>query len=347
MSRKTPYQTPYKKRVHLWRVFVGFVVVVTIGQVGLLYHYNSLLKSQETATAIQLHKKVTDVSANATSSAEKQAQQKLLELQQQYKGVTVSPDGRYATYLESVQPGATNTVHVMDLQSGQDVSEATNLYPVQSLTWLGDEEVFVGEQKAPGDLELNTFYIANGNQANQTAALVPEFTALSADAAITRVAYSQQTNDVFVLISTSSSSAIYHIGTMEHIQSVPFQDGYVKNIAVSETSHRLYVEALNNGHWNVYVLTQSSSASPDAQQYETTTQLVASNSALITVIQDELYYGSVDQNGLVTAVYKQSEGGVPTLVKTLSTPTLASDIEVQNNGTVTLNPVATPQCVVN
>lgn len=322
------------------RLFLLFVAVLTAGQVLFFHHLNALFNAQKAGTEQEIERIM-----NTSNTLSPQAQQILMRLKQQYQGVTVSPNGQYATYIDTASDG-TNIVVVESLKTGKQVSEATNLYPVQYLDWLGDEEVFVGEQKSPSDLELNTFYVSNGQQADITAASVPIFSGLASDAKITKVTYSSQTNDVFVLIDSSSSSVLYHIGTMEDVQRVPFNGGYVKNIALSQTGDNLYVEDNQDGNWNVVRLHQSSSANSYSPEYDVNEQVVQSNAALITVIMNVLYYGEINQNGLVTAVYKKETNGSVTLIKRLASPAIASEIVVSNSGNVTVNPIATSSATV-
>lgn len=317
------------------RLFFLFVVVLSLGQIAMLHHYNHLFTRQKRVTTQEIN-----LMENGASVLPPQSKQRLETLKQTYSGVTVSPDGQYATYVNTASNG-TDVAHVIKLQSGKQLSEATDLYPVQYITWLGDAEIFVGEQLSPGNLELNTFYVANGAQAGQTAATVPKFSSLAPDAAITKVTYSAQTNDVFVLISTGSSSVIYHIGTMENTQLVPFTSGYVKNIAMTQTGHKLYVEANSGGTWQVDCLQQATADNPNSPQYDAATQFVQPNAALIAVVGNQLYYGKVNGNGLVTSVYRKQGTGASTLVKQLSGPTSADQIFISSSGRVEMKPVAT------
>ncbi|GLV12527.1 hypothetical protein Heshes_02110 [Alicyclobacillus hesperidum] len=314
-------------RRRLGRLFLGVAGLATMIEVAFFHHLNHLLNSQQVATERAIQRLV-----------QVRSTQVLANLKQHYQGVTESPNGQYATYVDTATNG-TDVVHVVSLETGKQVSEATDLYPVQYVDWLGNTEVFVGEQRSPGDLELNTFYVSNGQQADVTAASVPVFSGLSPDAQITKVTYSTQTNDIFVLITSNGSSEIYHVGTMEDVQSVPVPAGYVKNIAMTQTGKILYVEINQNGVWNVLKLSETSATSSYTPDFEMNAQLVKANAALISVIGDTLYYGNVNSNGLVTSVYKQSQG-TPQLVKQLTRPILASRISVTGTGDLVLNPSA-------
>lgn len=322
------------------RLFLIFVTVLSVGQFLVLHHYNSLSDIQKRATTQEIHH-----IENATFVLSAKEKRMLEHWKQRDVGVTLSPNQQYATYVDTAANGM-DTAHVVNLRTGKQVSEATNLYPVQDISWLGNQEIFVGEQESPGNLELNTFYVSSGAQAGQTAAVVPRFSALSPDAAITKVTYSAQTNDVFVLISTGTSSVIYHIGTMENTQLVPFQGGFVKDIAMTQTGDNLYVEEDSGDTWRVVCLRQSSGENPDNVQYDATIQSVETDAALIDVIGNQLYFGQLDGNGLVTAVYRKNGTGTSTLVSQLASPTPADQIAIESSNHVVVNPVATASTTV-
>lgn len=309
------------------RRFLALAALCTALETLFYDHLNHLLVSQQAASQREIE-----------AAMHRRAQAELLQLKREYTGVTVSPNGQYATYVTSDSTGW-DAVHVVQLDTGAQVSEATHLYPVQYVDWLGNSEVFVGEERSPGNLELNTFYVSNGLQADETAASVPVFSNLSPDARIVKVTYSTATNDIFVLIEADGSSVVYHVGTMETIQPVTVPPGYIKNIAMTETGDNLYLEINQGGEWNVVRLYQTSQTSSYTPQFEMNWQLVKSNAALIGVVGNTLYYGTVNANGLVTAVYRQTASG-DELVRQLAQPALASDIAVSSSGAIALNPPA-------
>ncbi|SIS97465.1 hypothetical protein [Alicyclobacillus vulcanalis] len=309
------------------RRFLALAALCTACESLFFYHLNHLLVSQQVASQQEIQ-----------AAMHRRAQVELAELKRQYPGVTVSPNGQYATYVTSDASGW-YAVHVVRLDTGAQVSEASNLYPVQYVDWLGNAEVFVGEERSPGNLELNTFYVSNGLQADETAASVPVFSNLSPDARIVKVTYSTETNDIFVLIDAGGSTEVYHVGTMETIQPVTVPPGYIKNIAMTQTGDNLYLEINQGGQWNVVRLYQTSQTSSYTAEFQMDSQLVKSNAALIGVIGNTLYYGTVNGNGLVTAVYRQTANG-DQLVRQLAQPTLASEIAISTSGSVALNPPA-------
>ena len=318
-------QKPRGRRVG--RRFLALAALCTACESLFFYHLNHLLVSQQTASQREIQ-----------AALHRRAQLELLQLKREYAGVTVSPNGEYATYVTSDSSGW-DTVHVVQLDTGTQVSEATDLYPVQYVDWLGNAEVFVGEERSPGNLELNTFYVSNGLQADETAASVPVFSNLSPDARIVKVTYSTETNDIFVLIEAGGSSEVYHVGTMETIQPVTVPPGYIKNIAMTETGDNLYLEINQGGQWNVVRLYQTPQTSSYTPEFQMDWQLVKSNAALLGVVGNTLYYGTVNAGGLVTAVYRQTSGG-DQLVRQLAQPELASEIAISSSGSIALNPPA-------
>ena len=151
--------TPRGRRVG--RRFLALALLCTAAEVLFFNHLNHLLIAQQIASQREIE-----------AAIQHRAQAELLQLKREYTGVTVSPNGEYATYVTTDSNGW-DAVHVVQLDTGTQISEATDLYPVQYVDWLGNTEVFVGEEQSPGNLELNTFYVSNGLQADQTAASVP------------------------------------------------------------------------------------------------------------------------------------------------------------------------------
>lgn len=322
----------------LIRLFLAFVLVLTGVEYLFFRHTENLLVTQARVATQEIKQIETTSKARARAAL-------IEKLKQNDEGVTISPNGQYLTYVDKA-PNGTYAAHVIDLSTGKQISQATNLYPVQNVTWLGNQEIFLGEQIAPGYLEVNTFYISNGAQADQTAAIVPKFSGLAADASIERITYSTQTNDVFVLINTASTSVIYHIGTMENVQLVPYNGGYIKNIAMTQIGDSLYIEESSGSTWDVTCLQQTPNQNPDNPDYSATVAFTIPNAALIGVNGNTLYYGTINTNGLVTAIYELPKGGKRQLVEKLHEPTLASDIAIDSSGKVQLNPTLTSDSTI-
>lgn len=291
----------------VWPKLVGIAAVITALQLPLFYHYNRLLGSSANA-----------VDNITVSPAQEQAEQKEISaLKQQYRFVTVSADGQYVAYLDSK-----NVLHVMDLASQQALCAANNPYTVQYVEWIEDERLFVGEEVQPGDLELKTVDVPSGVQT-----IVTRFEGLPADASFTKITFSTYTNDIYILINSGTSSSLYHIGTMSNVSLVPTGGRYIKNIAITQTGSKLYFEDYADGSFNVLSLDDQG-----------TIRLIKRDAALVAVVGNTLYYGDINSQGLVTAVYRYNAAtGASTLVKTLAAPTLAANIEVTDSGAVQVN----------
>ncbi|EPZ43057.1 hypothetical protein [Alicyclobacillus acidoterrestris] len=284
-----------------------FAAVVTLGQLAVFYHYNHLFSAADQSVQSILSNHTKPESLSQTE------QKEVAKLRSQYKFVTVSPDDQYATYIDKK-----NILHLYDLQQKRDISAAENPYTVQYVSWISDESVFVGEQVRPGNLELKTVNVDDGTQV-----IVEDFAELSPDAAFAKIAFSHYTNDVYILINTSTSSTIYHIDTMKHVDEVPIGGRYIKNIAVSDTENRLYFEDRLNGSYNVLYFDNNYVA-----------HRVQLNAALISVVGNTVYYGDVNKDGYVTSVYSEDPDGTSHLIKTLATPTPASKLDVTDDGQV-------------
>lgn len=295
----------------LGRRLLIFVVIVTIGQLLIFQHYNSLFSGAKQTSTLALHK-----SENSQAATLKRIQQELNRLKSKYTFVNQSPNDEFATYLDS-----NNVLHIENLKTKKDISQASNPYKVEYVSWIQNERVFVGEQVGAGDLELKTVDEATGAQT-----VVTRFQGLSSEAAFAKIAFSTYTNDIYILINTSSTSAIYHIGTMSHVTQVPIGGRFIKNIAISQTGDRLYFEDRLNGSYNVLYF--------DSQDVAHRVQL---NAALVGVLGNMLYYGQIDAKGLVTSVYTMDEKGKSTLLSTLPAPTLASDIDITDSGKIQVN----------
>lgn len=311
----------------LTRNLLGFVGIVTIGQLLVFHHYNALFSANAGLAKSKSTNSATSNSTNSQTAKQKQQMSVVRAKEEQalqgqgYRFITVSPAEDYITYLDS-----SNVLHVEDVKTRKDVSAAKNPYKVEYVSWIENPHasstyVLVGEQIRPGDLELKTVDVSDGSQQ-----IIAHMSGLSADAAIHKVVFSFLTNQIYILVNTKSHSAIYHIGTMKHVTQIPIGGRFIKNIAVSETNHRLYFEDRLNGSYNVLYF--------DDQYVPHRVHL---NAALVTVVGNTLYYGKINGSGLVTSVYKLDGNGNSTLIKTLSNPTSASNIQVSNSGDIQIN----------
>ncbi len=293
-----------QKRKKIGRKILVFLVLVTGAQWYAFHHYNSILTG------------AINVKTNATQQVKPptvDTQKEIATLAKQYPINAVSTDGTTIAYVDSQ-----NVLYVKDLVHNTTLTTLKNPYPVQYLEWIGNESVFVGEKEAPGVLELKTVDANSGIER-----VIHTFTGLYAQDNFKKIAYTLLTNDVYILIGSDTDSLVYHYDTNSNLNMVYLGGRFIKNIDVSQTGNQLYFEDYVSGTFNVLVRNQGS------------IQLIARNSALITVQGNTLYYGPVNQNGLVTAVYRyDSSTGSGVLVENLQSPTLASNIQITQNGQV-------------
>ena len=294
----------------LGRKIIIFVVAVTAIQVFTFQHYNTLLGGSSSSGGVIAIPSGQTSTTSATSVAKQ-----VSALKQRYKFVTVSGNNQFVAYLDSQ-----NVLHVVQLSNGATLSTAANAFPVQYVGWIRNDSLFVGEQAAPGKLVLKTVESNTGVQR-----VVQTFAGLDASASFKTIAYSALTNDVYILIGTSSTSVVYHFNTNSDLSVVDLGGRFIKNIALTQTGNILYFEDHAAGSFNVLYRQNGS------------VNLISLNAALIAVVNRTLYYGTVNQNGLVTAVYKEDNlSGTKTLVQTLTQPALAASIRVDNNGAISI-----------
>jgi sugar lactone lactonase YvrE len=115
---------------------------------------------------------------------------------------------------------------------------------------------------------------------------------------------------------------LYHFDTNGKLTTVDLGGRFIKNIAVTQTGDTLYFEDYAQGSYNVGKLSSNGQL-----------QILHRNCALVGVVGNTLYFGSIDSSGLVTRVYKNERGG-PVLVKTFQTPVRSEDIMISQNGQV-------------
>lgn len=287
-----------------------FVLVVSVLQVVAFHHYNAVLGSADSLTKLVSLKHKT-----ATVTDEQKAKQRLARIQKDYPIVDVSPNGVYAAYVNSA-----NLVRVVNLDTGDELSHYAESGQVVYVSWIRNDQLFVGLRPVPGELQLTTL-VANSGQSR----LIHTYQA-PANATFYKITDSYLTNDTYVLIANSTASAVYHWDTDGNENRVHLGGVYVKNVAVSLTHDILYYEAYYNETFNV-----------NAEDNGTITT-IQPNGALIDVVNDTLYYGTINSQGLVTAVYRyDASTQARKLLVTLAVPTLAEKISVTPTGKVVVH----------
>ncbi len=291
-------------RKKIGRRIAVFVALVTAGQLYAFNHYNGILTNSfhvKTSVGQQMKPLAVDT------------QKEIAALVQQYPVSAVSDDNTSFAFVDNQ-----NVLHLKDLVHGTVLATVTNSYPVQYLKWIRNDLVFVGEQEAPGVLLLKTVDAGSG-----TERIIHSFSGLNATDSFKKITYSALTNDVYILIGSNTDSVVYHYDTNSNLNLVYLGGRYIKNIEVTQTGNNLYFEDYAAGTFNVLCRSQG------------VVYLVNRNSALVSVQDDTLYYGSINQSGLVNAVYKyDNTAGTGVLVATLQNPAMANRIQITSDGQV-------------
>jgi hypothetical protein len=289
---------PKKKRIYY---AIAFIAVVTIGQVYTLNHYNNIVM------------KTFGGSATPTESVEIKTKPAFSNLKKQYSYVALSDNEQYAAYIDG-----NNVLHITDLTNNRTLLSIKNTFPVDYITWVRNDSVLVGEKEPNGSLFLKRVDITTGYEQP-----IHTFTGMLPSDDIQQIAFSTDTNDTYVLIGNKYHTAVYHFDTNGHLTTVDLGGRLIKRVAVTQTGNTLYFEDYAQGTFNVGMLTSQGHL-----------EILYRNRALVAVVGNTLYIGTINSSGLVTHVYKKDEGGSPVLVKTFQTPVPSAEIRVSHDGEV-------------
>jgi len=261
--------------------------VITAGEFVVFNHYNSLF----TTKAVQAERQSTSPSPTTSQLTG------IHVLNSQV--LAVSDDGTQLAYID------TNSVlHVFDVASHQEVYKLQLDYQPVFLTWIRNDYLFVGTEAQQGgltDLRLSTIAIGSG-----TVRLINDFSGFAPTSTFKKVSFSPYTNDVYILIGGQTATILYHYDTNSNLNQIDLGGRYVSNVAVTATTNHLFFQDFALG-------------TPNVLEYKNhQVNLIQRNTALLRVINDTMYYGALDSNGLVTTVFKY-ENGTSSQVTALST----------------------------
>lgn len=223
----------------------------------------------------------------------------------------LSANGQLVAYVD-----AQNVLHIENLTTQKSLSTVSNSYPVDYIEWIGNDSVFVDEKQSGGALLLERVDANTGSKQ-----MIHTFSGLLSSDDIVKIAYSTETNDTYVLVGNPNNTVVYHFDTNGNINSVNLGGRYIKNVAVSETGDTLYFEDYAAGSFNIGELPLNGQVN-----------IMYRDRALVGVVGNTVYLGTINSSGLVTAVYTDQS----VLVKTLHNPVKASDIILTNTGKVML-----------
>jgi hypothetical protein len=316
----------------LGRKIAAFLVVVTPLQMWLFSHYNGILK-EPSAPSVQTEPR-TNTSASSISA--KDSLQKLATLSQKYPVAALSDDMTTIAYVDAGQD-----IHVKNLTSGQDTILVQMKAPVVYLSWIGSGLLFVGEKFSVNG--SNHLTLATVDLQTKEPRIIQPWSGLSSSTTFKKIAFSSATNDVYVLLGNTYNSALYHYDANGGTPTLVSLDGrFVQNVTVGQNNGILFFQDFAEGTKNVLY------------EQNHVAHLIQRNSVILGVVNDDLYYGTLDSNGLVNAVYDFStampasdsagtantsgntgtldlSNSSPQLVKTLSTPTDASHVNITSD----------------
>jgi hypothetical protein len=121
-----------------WLRILVFIVVVTIGQVYTLHHYNNIVM-----------KTFSGADKHSARSFQVNTQAAFASLKSKYSLVALSENARYAAYIDR-----DNVLRVTDLLNHRQVLAVRNIYPVDYVTWIRNDSVFISEKEPNGVLFL-------------------------------------------------------------------------------------------------------------------------------------------------------------------------------------------------
>lgn len=287
-----------------------FILSITLIEVFGLAYYNNLIFEQE--------KNGID---NATVVKEGDSAVK------NYNGMTQISDfeiGQLATTEDHSYLAYTdlkNQLFIHDLNKNTKIDTKKESEKIIYLKWIRNDTLFFATEKVGSgskEIAIHTYTISN-----KAERIIKNFTQISSTSGVKKIAFSEFTNDVYILIGNSTISRIYHFDTNGNMSSVESQGKYITDIEVTNTDNTLFMEELKNGEYTLYKRSN--------QTYYL--EPMESNVKMLGVIENTLYMGVVNESGQVKAVKRYQNGGAQDFI-TLKNPTDKEQIYLSQQGEV-------------
>lgn len=281
--------------------------LITAGEFVVFGHYNSLFNTKA-------------VQAEQTVVTMRNAPPHLTGIHLMNDRVAaVSSDGSSFAYIDP-----NNVLHVLDTSSHQEIYKLQLGYQPIFIKWITGTYLFIGTEDTSGglvNLRLSTIEIGTG-----TVRLINNFSGYLQGSTFKKVTFSPYTNDVYILIGGPTATVLYHYGTNSSggstdLSNVDLGGRFVSNLSVTSTTNNLYFQDLSQGTPNLLVYANHQ------------VSLIQRNSVLLRVVNDTMYYGTLNSNGMVTTVYKYEKGTASKLLD-LPNPTDPKNVFVNNQGQV-------------
>lgn len=316
----------------LGRKIAAFLVVVTPLQLWMFSHYNNILK-EPSAASVQAAEK-----PQPSTSKIQDAKQELAALAKQYPTAALSGDNQLIAYVDDTQ-----TLHLKNLTNGSTSTLTQFKAPVVYLHWIGNDRMFVGEKYMVSGVHHLT--LATVDVQSPEPRIIKSFSGLSSTTTFKKIAFSPYTNDVYVLLGNAHSGTIYHFDTNGAMTVMYLGGRMIQDVDVGETNGDLFFQDYAEGTKNVLLYQNHA------------TSLIQRNSVILGVVNNDLFYGTLNSDGLVTQVYdyptaesaaqnqtanttgaQDTQSGPPALVKTLDTPVDAGRISITDQKQVVITP---------
>ncbi|WP_423799682.1 hypothetical protein [Neobacillus sp. SAB-20_R2A] len=269
------------------RIFLLALVFISALETGVFWHYDNALKAQQSVTA----------SASETSTKKKVETpilNKKLLAEEKVKLVSISENQRYVAYVSN-----NNQLHIIDLEHNTELYSANEEDGINYIKWIRSDSLFIGSKSPKDHLVLKTFQVGT-----QKERIITTFTGVTPTSTFKSISYSPFTNDVYTLIGNDTITKLYHFNTNGKMTNVPLRNSYIEKPTLLSTKNELFYEDKSHNIW----LNRNSSV-----------KNIESNATILSVYEDTIYYGKLDQDGYVTSICSYQDGEKQ-LIDELPTP---------------------------
>ena len=210
---------------------------------------------------------------------------------------------------------------IRDMKTNKVMDTKKEEHNIIYLKWIRNDTLFFATENAvDGSKEIAIHTYTLSNQAER---VIKNFTQISKTSTVKKIAFSEFTNDVYILIGNENVSRVYHFDTNGNMSSVETQGKYIVDIAVTNTDNTLYMEVYENNAHAIYQLKN--------ETYYL--QKVESDSRLIDVLEDVLYLGVEDQNQNIVEMYTYENEGLKNELR-LDAPTAKENLFIDSSGEI-------------
>ncbi|MCH6266536.1 hypothetical protein [Neobacillus citreus] len=258
------------------RIFLLALVFITALETGVFWHYDNILKGQQSITA-------STSETGTKKKIETPILNKKLLAEEKVKLVSISENQRYVAYVSN-----NNRLHIIDIENNTELYSANEEDQMNYIKWIRSDNLFIGLKSEQNHLVLKTFQVGTHKER-----IITTFTGVTSTSTFKSISYSPYTNDVYTLIGNDTITKLYHFNTNGKMTNVPLRNSYIEKPTLLSTKNELFYEDKFHTIW----LKQNSSV-----------KNIESNATILSVYDDTIYYGKLDQDGYVTKIYSYQDG---------------------------------------